>query len=284
MHIPPTARSLLPQVLGRAGRLPAKHVEDGERLVAGQIYVAPPNEHVLVRDGHLILDAGPKLNGHRPAVDVLFRSAAETHGMHVGGVVLSGALDDGTMGLLAVKRAGGATFVQDPEEALYRGMPESAIEVVEPEHVASAAEIGRLLAEAAAAPRPDHLRDVSEGAAADPQPGESNGLTCPECQSAIWLETDGGTATFRCRVGHGYTEDSFTVADAARVETALWTSLRALEERAALHRQLSARAKARGHYVRAAGHDRSAADAVEHAVVVRELLSSFVRRADDEVA
>jgi two-component system, chemotaxis family, protein-glutamate methylesterase/glutaminase len=99
-----------------------------------------------LRDGHAVLDPGPTLNGHRPAVDVLFRSAAQEYGAKAAGVVMSGVLDDGTEGLLAIKRAGGATFVQDPGEALYPGMPESAIECAEPDYVAPAAELGRLLA------------------------------------------------------------------------------------------------------------------------------------------
>jgi two-component system chemotaxis response regulator CheB len=153
LHLAPTATSALPQILERAGRLTAKHAEDGEPIEPGHIYVAPPNAHLLVRNGQCVLDPGPRVNGHRPAIDSLFRSTAETYGSHAAGIVLSGVLDDGTAGLLAIKRAGGATFVQDPQEALYPGMPQSAIEYVQPDHVAPAAELGRLLASIATAPR-----------------------------------------------------------------------------------------------------------------------------------
>jgi two-component system chemotaxis response regulator CheB len=129
-----------------------------------------------------------------------------------------------------------------------------------------------------------HVEEVSRGATVDPQPGESSGLTCPECQGAIWLTTDGGAASFRCRVGHEYTEDSFAAADAARVEAALWTALRALEERAALHRRMSARARDRGQRLRADTYERSVDDAVADAIVLRGLLASFVGSEEEEVA
>jgi two-component system chemotaxis response regulator CheB len=294
LHLAPTATSALPQILGRAGRLEAKHAEHGEPIQAGHIYIAPPDAHLVLRDGHAVLDRGPKVNGHRPAIDALFRSAAEAYGAGGAGVVLSGVLDDGTVGLLAIKEAGGTTFVQDPGEALYPGMPVSAIEYVEPDYVAPAAELGRLLASFAQTSPPDppsekgtmretHLEEVSRGTTEDPQPGESSGLTCPECQGAIWLTTIGGAASFRCRVGHEYTEESFAAADAARVETALWTSLRALEERADLHRRMSDRATQRGQRVRADTYARSATSALEDALVLRELLASFVADVDVDV-
>jgi two-component system chemotaxis response regulator CheB len=204
-------------------------------------------------------------------------------------------LDDGTVGLLAIKRAGGATFAQDPEDAHYPGMPSSAIEYVQPDHVATAAELGRRLAAFAHTLRPDprsergvmhekHIEEVTRGATEDPQPGESFGLTCPECQGAIWVTSNGGTESFRCRVGHEYTEESFAAADSARVETALWTALRALEERAALQHRMAVRARDRGQRLRADSYERSAAGATEDAIVLRDLLASFVGRADEEVA
>jgi two-component system chemotaxis response regulator CheB len=209
--------------------------------------------------------------------------------------VLSGVLDDGTVGLLAIKRAGGATFAQDPEDAHYPGMPSSAIEYVQPDHVATAEELGRLLAAFArtspANPMSERgamheklVEEVTRGATEDPQPGESVGLTCPECQGAIWVSSDGATESYRCRVGHVYTEESFAAADAARVETALWTALRALEERSALHRRMATRARERGHRLRADSYERSATGATDDAVVLRDLLATFVGGADEEVA
>jgi len=220
---------------------------------------------------------------------------AQEYGARSSGVVLSGMLDDGTIGLLAIKRAGGATFAQDPEDAHYPGMPTSAIEYVQPDHVATAAELGHLLVAFAHTSPPNamfergamheqHVEEVTRGATEDPQPGESVGLTCPECQGAIWVTRDGATESFRCRVGHEYTEESFAAADSARVETALWTALRALEERAALQRRMAARARERGQRLRSDSYERSAAAATDNAVVLRDLLASVVGSAEEEVA
>ncbi len=130
LHVAPFGNSLLPSVLSRAGWIPAVHPKDYEVIQMGRIYVAPPDYHMLVKRGYIRLTRGPKENGHRPAVDPLFRTAAAAYGPHVVGVILSGTRDDGTLGLGDVKAAGGICVVQDPDDAAYAGMPRSAIERV----------------------------------------------------------------------------------------------------------------------------------------------------------
>jgi two-component system chemotaxis response regulator CheB len=285
LHVAPLGTSVLPQILSRAGDLVATHAVDGEVVKPGHIYVAPPDLHLVVDDGRLSLDRGPRVNGHRPAIDSLFRSAAHAWGRGAIGVVLSGVLDDGTAGLLAIKRRGGRAFVQDPQQALYPGMPMSAMEFVKPDLIADARALGRALAELAAQPPdpPKEVRlvpedtfvEVDRGSTDDPQPGETTGLTCPECNGAIWETVTDGLPRYRCRVGHEFGPDTFDAEQAERVEAALWTALRALEERGALHRRIAARHQARGNAQSAEKYAERAEHSVQQAVVIRELIERF---------
>jgi two-component system chemotaxis response regulator CheB len=152
LHVAPGSPSVLPQILARAGALDATHAVDGAEARPGCIYVAPPDRHLVVVDGHLRLDEGPPVNRHRPAIDTLFLSAAAAYAAESAGVILSGVLRDGTEGLLAIKRAGGMTFVQDPADALYPAMPQSAIDAVQPNRVGTAHDLGVAIAEAVRQP------------------------------------------------------------------------------------------------------------------------------------
>jgi two-component system chemotaxis response regulator CheB len=295
LHLPAHGTSVLPQILARCGALPAVQAVDDVALAGGTIFVAPPDCHLLVADGRLHLDHGPKINGHRPAIDPLFRSVADAYGRSGAGVVLSGVLDDGTAGLMALKRAGAVTLVQDPDEALYDGMPRSAIDIVSPDEVASAGALGAYLARVASEPRPDpparramprpeHLVEVDRGSSDEPQPGTVTGLTCPECNGAIWASEDDGFVRLACRTGHTFGEDSFTAAQTDRVETALWTALRTLEERAALFRRMADRHRRDGHTRMAERFALRSESAVQHAFVLREVIEQFDGSRDQEGA
>src|SRR3989440_3321854 len=145
LHIPAQSPSLLPDILGRSGRLKAVHPQNGESIAPGRIYIAPPDHHLLVTLGHVHVMRGPKENRHRPSIDVLFRSAALAYGPRVVGVVLTGSLDDGAAGLLAIHQCGGISVVQDPKDALYPSMPQSALELVDTDYCLPLAKIGPLL-------------------------------------------------------------------------------------------------------------------------------------------
>jgi two-component system chemotaxis response regulator CheB len=149
LHIPSDSRSELPAILARTSRLPVCHARDDRPLAIGTITVAPPDHHLTLRGDKVHLSRGPRVNGHRPAVDPLFQTAARSGGRRVIGVVLSGALDDGSAGMLDIKLAGGVTIVQDPEDALYSGMPRSVLEQMTVDHVLPAVAIPAALAELA---------------------------------------------------------------------------------------------------------------------------------------
>ncbi len=127
LHVPATGGKVLPSILGRAGRLPASAAADGEVPLPGHVYVAPPDCHLLLVGDKIRLSRGPRHNGHRPAADPLFISAALSGGPHTIAVVLSGTLDDGAAGAAAVERRGGIVAIQDPGESAYAGMPRAAM-------------------------------------------------------------------------------------------------------------------------------------------------------------
>jgi two-component system, chemotaxis family, protein-glutamate methylesterase/glutaminase len=285
LHVPSTGASALPGILSRHGQLPASHVKDGEPIEHGRIYVAPPDHHLLVRTGHVHLARGPRENGHRPAVDPLFRSAAHEYAARVVGMVLSGALDDGTAGLVAIKSRGGVAVVQDPEDALYPGMPGNALEHVDVDHVLPAVAMGALLARLAVepaseppGPAPTDMRvevevegfslEAMEGG----HPGEPSGFSCPDCNGVLWGIDDGGLQRFRCRVGHAWSPESLLTRQSESLEAALWIALRSLEERAALARRLAEPARRRGHRITASRFEEQAIEVQQAARVVRDLL------------
>jgi two-component system chemotaxis response regulator CheB len=287
LHVPAHATSVLPRILSHAGRLPAAHAGEGEPIRPGRLYVAPPDHHMLLRPGHVYLSRGPRENSHRPAVDPLFRTAARAYGVRVVGVLLSGALDDGTAGLAAIKRRGGTAVVQNPNEALFSGMPRSAIESVEVDHVVSLAEISPLLSrltrepvkEEAEEPVSDEMEQETKMEAFDlsafedrEHPGTPSMFGCPECGGTLWEMQEGELIRFRCRVGHAYSTDSLLAEQSEALEAALWSAFRALEESASLARRMAARARERAQPLSAARFAEQAKDAHERAALVRQLL------------
>jgi len=285
LHLPADSTSLLPQILGRAGVLPTSHARDGELLRHGHIYVAPPDSHLVVEPGRLRLLAGPRENGHRPSIDVLFRTAAQVYGPRVVGVVLSGTLDDGTAGLLAIKRRDGVAIVQQPADARYPGMPQSALEHVVVDQVLPVRDIpatlGRLAREPVGdvAPPSAELEEEIRAAEVDlgrlnrgEYPGAPSVYTCPECSGSLWEIHDGELLRYRCRVGHAYTVESLLAGQAGAVEAAPWAALRALEEKASLASRLVQQSTDRGYQLAAVRFAEQEADARERAAAIRRAL------------
>ena len=285
IHVWPEAKSMLPDILSRSGRLPAAHARDGESIQPGRIYVAVPDCHLLLNHGEVNLRRGPKENMHRPAVDPLFRAAARAYGPRVVGVILSGGLDDGTAGLLAIKRHGGIAVVQDPSTAATPGMPASACGNVDVDYILPVSEIASLLVQLAHERAPEGVAEPEEetGVAmekaantirsgADERSGKPSAYACPECHGVLFEVEDRDFLRFRCRVGHAYSEETLSLELSNGAEAALWAGLRALEENAALERRLASRAKARNHLQTAEQFDRKAEEREASARVIGELL------------
>ena len=288
LHIAPTSSSALAHILGRAGDLPCRAAEDGELLRPGHILVAPPDRHLVAEDGRVRLTAGPRENGHRPSVDTLFRSAATARGDGVLGVVLSGTRDDGSAGLAVIASQGGATMVQDPDDALYPGMPASAIAHVVVDAIAP---LDRVADTIAAFVRGDGLPEGIRRS--DPTlgpPSRRRGLTlvCPECGGVLTERDEAGVPQWRCHVGHTYGPSSLAESQGAAVEAALWTALRSLEDRAALMRRLAEQSDRRGQptsarlFAAKADQVQEQADLI--AAVVRDAAAAAERATEGELA
>ncbi|MBC8122801.1 MAG: chemotaxis protein CheB [Gemmatimonadaceae bacterium] len=283
LHVPTHGKSAMPKILNRSGPLLASHPKDGEAIVHGHVYVAPPDYHLLVKHDHIALVRGPRENSHRPAIDPLFRSAARAYGRRVVGVVLSGLLDDGTAGLLTIKEHGGTALVQDPDDALFTGMPRSAIENVKVDSVLSLSGLASELVRLAYEPveEIDSVSDlkfetdivqVDLSLPNSKRPGTLSGFGCPDCGGTLWEINDGQMLRFRCRTGHAYSVDSLLAEQSDALEEALWTALRALEENAALARRLAERARARNYTRTAERFDLQVREAEQRVEAVRRLL------------
>lgn len=262
VHVAADSPGALPGILTRAGKLPALHARDGDAMLPGHIYVAPPDHHLLVEAGRLRLSHGPKENRFRPAIDPLFRSAAYTYGSQVIGVVLSGALDDGTAGLWAIKERGGLAMVQEPEEAEYPSMPWSALKYVNVDYRLPVADIAQVLtrvvgepmAQRGETPVPDDAQrspmEIETRIALEDNPlqagvmklGPLSPYTCPECSGVLLQLVDGGILRFRCHTGHAYFVESLLQGINESIETTLWNTVRSLEENMLLLRHLGGHA------------------------------------------
>jgi two-component system chemotaxis response regulator CheB len=291
LHLPANGTSALPQILARACALPVKQAENDDRLLPGRILVAAPNRHLIVYDGRVTLSNGPRENGHRPAIDVLFRTAARVLGPQVIGVVLSGALDDGTAGMVAVRLRGGIGVVQNPDEALHGSMPRSAMLTADVQHVLPVAKIPALLDELVHEEVADDDSEsselmITEAAMADldldainrpERPGTPSGLSCPDCNGTLFEIEEGGLVRYRCRVGHAWSSASLVAEQASALEGALWMALRALEEKAALTGDLARRAVSAGHRLSGEAFNQDAQEAQRAAVLVRNLIDEIAR-------
>jgi two-component system chemotaxis response regulator CheB len=255
LHTSPESPGLLAAILDRFGKLPAVHATDGERIQQGRIYVAPPDRHLLVEPGVVRLTRGPKENRFRPAVDPLFRSAAQTYGPRVVGIILTGYLDDGTAGLWTVKQLGGTAIVQDPDDALVPFMPQNALAHVNVDYCLPVEEIAPLLVrlttetaeeEEGAFQVPKKV-EIEVNIAKEHKPieagvltlGEPSNYACPECHGVLLQMREGDLFRFRCHTGHAYSIESLLSDITEKMDDAVWISIRAFEEGELFMRQMA---------------------------------------------
>ena len=289
LHTPPAGRSLLPEILSRAGSLPAKHARHEEEIEPGKIYIAPPNHHMLIHKNRLYLSLGPRENGHRPSVDFLFRSAAQSHRGDVVGIILSGTLGDGSIGLSEIKRTGGITIVQDPNEALFPGMPLNAIRKTKVSFILPLEKIGTKIIELVKNGKPEigvslmdqedyvgekQLKEDREKFKANEKTSPRTLLTCPDCGGVLWEMHASDVLGYRCQIGHRFSEESLGVSQANSVETALWTAVRLLEERGALAARMASRAEEQKLSRSKQQFREMEEDASRTAAIIRNLISS----------
>ncbi|MBU7583622.1 MAG: chemotaxis protein CheB [Nostoc sp. TH1S01] len=290
LHVHSQSPGVMHYILNSAGKLPAFTAQDGAAIKTGQIYVAPPDHHLLVKPGYLQLTRGPKENHHRPAIDPLFRTAARAYGRRVIAVILTGMLDDGTAGLMAVKMRGGVAIVQNPDDAMYPGMPRSAVENVEDiDYILPLSEIPSILvdlANTAIAPVaqksvPSQIKYESDMVQLNSQaqdngsfpPSKPSTFTCPDCGGTLWEIEEGKMLRFRCHVGHTFGVETLQALQSEEIEEALWTAARALKEKAMLSESMASRMRDRNLPSVAERLEQEAQEAQKRSASIKEVLN-----------
>jgi two-component system chemotaxis response regulator CheB len=285
LHIPAQGIGILSTVASAASRLPVVQAESGMIIKNGNIYLAVPDHHLLLRESHMMLGRGPRENMVRPAIDALFRSAAMQYGPRVIGVVLSGFLSDGAAGLTAIKQCGGLALVQDPTDAVANEMPLRALEATTVDLCVPSARIGDVLSDlvreepGARLPVPPEVRLEVEIAAgerigsdklakiADPAP-----LTCPSCGGVLSELRRERPLRFRCQVGHAYTADALAKEQESKVDEALRVALRIIEERAELVHRMAEDGRHSGRAAVAQMYEARAVEYREYADMIRRVM------------
>lgn len=265
IHLPHiSAEEILIQRLQRNSGFKCKMAENDEVVHKGTVYFAPPERHLLIKDGHILLGQGPPENRWRPSIDVLFRSAAVAYKGRSIGIILSGLLQDGADGMMAIKECGGTCIVQNPEEAEYPDMPNAVLNILTPNYCASLSDMGILLEETTndginagvtVPPRVLAEAEIAERVALgidNVKPlGEQSEFTCPDCGGVLWEMNDDGLIRYRCHTGHLFNQDELLIRQTKALEETFWIALRMMDERRFLLQKISEEETRRG-WVRSA--------------------------------
>ena len=256
LHTSPQSQ-LLAENLKRSSAIPVCYAFDGQRLEPGHVYVAPSDYHMLIKEDRLRVIRGPRENHCRPAIDPLFRSAALAFGDRVRAIVLSGYLDDGASGSIAISRCGGQVAVQSPASASAADMPNNTLSAVDVDFVGTPVQLTRWLvgsfdepADKATASgsalhdrqieREVHISEsIESNIPLEQELGELVAMTCPECSGPLWELKVDKVRRYRCHTGHAYTAKSLLAHQDETIETALWAAMRLMQERANSLEQLA---------------------------------------------
>jgi two-component system, chemotaxis family, protein-glutamate methylesterase/glutaminase len=278
LHTTEDSPRLLPDILNRHSKVPVMYAVHNAQILPSRVYVAPAGQrHLLIDRGKIRMEAGPRENHSRPAIDAMFRSASYAYGSQVIGVVLSGNLDDGAAGLASIKNRAGLAIVQHPEDSVAPSMPVSAIESTSIDFILPAEQIGPKLIELASLEVSEKLQPISIGERAMPSTGQT--YACPECGGVLEEMRESGLMRFRCRVGHQYSPESLMWDQTEAVERALWAAIRSMEEQAEFADRMSESSRQKRRTGLASRFTDKAESSRENAAILRELL----QRTADEV-
>lgn len=288
-HLAVTRAPQLASILDRVAPLPVAWAEQGAPIRRGQILIAPPDVHFLISDEHVNLSGGPRENHARPSIDKLFRSAAAAYGARVVGVLLTGMLDDGVAGLVAIRASGGIVLVQDPNTAEFPELPARALQALVPDRTLPLDAIGVALLELVGTPaiaRPARAEVVLEAALdrhgpTEPkrmaQLGPQAPLSCPECHGPLWqVGTDEGPR-YRCYLGHVATARDLLEQNTNEIEAALWSAVRALNDRAITLEELATDSQRIGRGTSAEHYGERAREARRQAELARQFVTDLGR-------
>lgn len=297
-HMSPDVRGVLPQVLNRITTIYAAHAYDNELIRSNRIYIASPDHHLLVEEGRVRVTHGPKENRFRPAIDPLFRSAAYAYGNRVIGVILSGALDDGTAGLWTVKQYGGITVVQNPNDAEVPSMPENAMREVKVDYVVPVSDVAGLLVKLSKEKSPANTQVMKDEktkieiqiAAEDnglklgvPELGELSPFSCPECHGVLSKLKDGALARYRCHTGHAYSVDTLLASISEKIEDEMYSTIRSIDEVIMLLNHIGDHYAGANHSKLAALYFKKAKEAEARASLVRKAVLSSEQFSKDSL-
>jgi two-component system, chemotaxis family, protein-glutamate methylesterase/glutaminase len=291
LHLRAHAPDRFAHTLGHDSSLRVEFAMHGEKWVRGRVYLAPPDQHMLIEGERIFLAHGPRENGSRPAIDPTFRSIAANFGGRAIGGLLTGMLNDGTSGLIAIQECGGLTVIQDPRDALYPSMPLSAMSAMQVDYIVPLAELAQLLLRLVNEPQgktvgpSEQLKleiEIAKNRIGTPDLPDGLGtrstLTCPQCNGVLWEISEGGLLRFRCHSGHTYTLDSLAVEQASALSRALANAVRALAERVALMRRMAEDARNRNQMGSADEWERRAQEYEEQVQVIRNIMLGGLER------